>query len=120
MVRDLRDRLMDIQVAATDITAFVAGLTEEAFAALPLSDRRTYRAIKNATAEIGEAIKDLPAEILARHKAIDWRGFAGLRDVVAHQYFGLELPRLWPTITDEVPILIAAVEAEIARLSRDC
>ena len=56
--------------------------------------------------------------MLARHKAIDWRGFAGLRDVVAHQYFGLELPRLWPTITDEVPVLIAAVAAEIARLSR--
>ena len=45
-----------------------------------------------------------------------WRGFAGLCDIVAHQYFGLELPLLWPTITDELPLLILAVRAEIARL----
>jgi len=48
-----------------------------------------------------------------------WRGFAGAHDIVAHQSLRLELPRLWPTITDELPLLIAAVEAEIARLPED-
>ena len=119
MTRDLRDCLTDIQIAASDILGFVDGLDEDAFVALPQRDRRTYRAIKNALAEIGEAIKALPAEIMAGHREIDWRGFAGLRDIVAHQYFGIELPLLWPTITDELPLLIAAVEAEIARLPED-
>ena len=43
-------------------------------------------------------------------------GFAGLRDIVAHQYFSVELPRLWPTITDELPALIAAADAELELL----
>ena len=116
-MRDLRDRLADIRAAAADILAFVEGLDEAAFAPLPETDRRTYRAIKNALAEIGEASKQLPPEVLAAHREIDWRGFAGLRDIVAHQYFGVELPRLWPTVTEELPALLAAVDAEIARLS---
>lgn len=119
MTQHLRDRLVNIQAAATDILGFVDGLDEAAFVALPQRDRRTYRAIKNAIAEIGEAIKALPSEIPAGHPDIDSRGFAGLPDIVAHQYFGLELPRLWPTIADELPPLMAAVEAEIARLPDD-
>ncbi|MGH7210068.1 MAG: HepT-like ribonuclease domain-containing protein, partial [Acetobacteraceae bacterium] len=43
----------------------------------------------------------------------DWRGWAGLRDMVSHQYFSLELPRLHPTIVDELPILLAAVMDEL-------
>jgi uncharacterized protein with HEPN domain len=115
-MRDLRDRLADIRAAAADILTFVEGLDEAAFTMLPETDRRTYRAIKNALVEIGEAIKQLPPEVLAAHHEIDWRGFAGLRDIVAHQYFGVELPRLWPTVTEELPALIAAVDVELGRL----
>ena len=67
-------------------------------------------------AEIGEAIEALPPEIPRRHPDVDWRGFAGLRDVVAHGYFGLEQARLWPVVRDEVPLLLAAVERVLARL----
>jgi len=119
MTRNLRDRLTDIDAAATDILGFVDGLDEATLVTLPQDDRRTYRAIKNALFEIGEAVKALPAEVLVEHSEIDWRGFAGLRDIVGHQYFGIELPRLWPTITDELPLLIAAARAAIARLSDD-
>ncbi len=94
--------------------AFAGGLDEAAFTALPVVDRRTYRALKNALAEIGEAVKMLPPELLARHPDVDWRGWAGLRDVVSHQYFSLELVRLRPTVMDELPALLAAVANELA------
>jgi uncharacterized protein with HEPN domain len=45
-----------------------------------------------------------------------WRGFAGAHDIVAHQSLRLELPLLWTTITGELPLLIAALGVEIARL----
>ena len=45
-----------------------------------------------------------------------WRGFAGAHDIVAHQSLRLELPLLWTTITDELPLLIAAVGVHFARL----
>lgn len=94
--------------------AFAGGLDAAAFAALAITDRRTYRALKNALAEIGEAVKLLPPELLARHPGVDWRGWAGLRDMVSHRYFSLELPRLHPTIADELPALLAAVTDELA------
>ena len=91
-------------------------MDEAAFAALPTTDRRTYRALKNVLAEIGEAVKLMPPELLARHKEVDWRGWAGLRDVVSHQYFSLELPRLRPTVVDELPVLLEAVTAMLAAM----
>lgn len=112
--RGTRERLQDIRAAAEDALAFADGLDAAAFAALPVADRRTFRALKNTLAEIGEAVKLLPPELLARHPGVDWRGWAGLRDVVSHQYFSLELPRLRPAVLDELPTLLAAVTAELA------
>ena len=114
MRRGARERLEDIRLAAEDAVAFCGGLDEAAFAALPTSDRRTFRALKNVLAEIGEAVKLLPPELLARHPEVDWRGWAGLRDVVSHQYFSLELSRLRPTILGELPLLLDAVNHELA------
>jgi uncharacterized protein with HEPN domain len=113
--RGTRERLDDIRAAAEDALAFAGGLDEAAFAALPEADRRTYRALKNALAEIGEAVKQLPPELMRRHPSVDWRGWAGLRDMVSHQYFGLELPRLRPAVADELPGLLEAVRSELAR-----
>jgi uncharacterized protein with HEPN domain len=113
--RGARERLEDIRAAAEDALAFAGGLDETAFAALLVADRRTYRALKNALTEIGEAVKLLPSELLARHPAVDWRGWAGLRDVVSHQYFSLQHSRLRPTVKDELPVLLLAVLGELAK-----
>ena len=115
--RGTRERLEDIRVAASDALSFAGGLDKAAFATLPEADRRTYRALKNALAEIGEAVKLLPPEVLERHPEVDWRGWAGLRDIVTHQYLGLELPRLQPAIVEELPVLFAAVVAELTSLA---
>ncbi len=114
MRRGASERLEDIRLAAEDAAALCAGLDEAAFAALPTSDRRTFRALKNVLSEIGEAVKLLPPELLARHPEVDWRGWAGLRDVVSHQYFSLELSRLRPTILEDLPLLLDAVTNESA------
>lgn len=111
--RDAEDCLRDILDAVRDIQVFTHEMAEESFLALPSEDRRTYRAIKNAVAEIGEAVKGLPSEICARHPAVDWRGLAGLRDILSHRYFVVDLLRLWPVLRDELPVLRKAVESEL-------
>lgn len=92
---------------------FVRGMTPAQFDALPEADRRTYRAVKNAVSEIGEAVKALPPEVCARHPQIDWKGIAGLRDIVVRRYFAVDLPRLWPVLVEEFPQLLKAVSAEL-------
>lgn len=113
--RTTRDRLEDIRAAAQDAQEFCRELNQAAFAALPLADRRTYRALKNVFAEIGEAVKLLPPELLADHPEVDWRGWAGLRDVVSHQYFSLEVALMRSTIMGELPTLLNAVLGELAK-----
>jgi uncharacterized protein with HEPN domain len=87
----------------------------DAFHALPHADRLAYRAVKNALAELGEAVKTLPEDVRKRNPEVDWKGFAGLRDMVAHQYFEIDMSRLLPIIRNELPGLLAAVESEIRR-----
>jgi uncharacterized protein with HEPN domain len=113
--RSTAERLLDIRDAATDLRDIVADMGTEAFHALPHADRMAYRAVKNALAELGEAVKALPEDVRKRHPEVDWRGFAGLRDLVAHRYFGIDTSRLLPIIRDELPGLLAAVEAEVQR-----
>jgi uncharacterized protein with HEPN domain len=86
-----------------------------AFVSLPELDRRSYRAIKDALFDLGEAVKHLLENLRHRHPAIDWKGFAALRDVLVHTYFQLEMRLLWRTLEDGVPDLRRAVEAELKK-----
>jgi uncharacterized protein with HEPN domain len=113
MVRGVREWLTDIRGAATDLLDFVADMETEAFHALPHADRMGYRAVKNALIELGEAVKAIPEDVRQRYPEVDWKGFAGLRDMIAHRYFGIDTSRLLPIISTEVPGLLAAVEREL-------
>ena len=43
----------------------------------------------------GEATKNLSDEFRKLHPEIDWTGMAGFRDVLIHQYFGIDLANVW-------------------------
>ena len=62
---------------------------------------------------LGEAVKNLPDELRERHGRIPWRKIAGMRDIVAHAYFALDLDILWDAIRHSVPELSEALPAVI-------
>ncbi len=76
------ERLEDIRAAAQDALVFAGGLDEAAFSALPVMDRRTYRALKNALSEIGEAVNTAAAR---PHGAPPERGLARLGPTVTRE-----------------------------------
>ena len=111
--------LEKIAEAASDAQTFLSGLTQAQFEQLPERDRRTYRAVKNAIVEVGEAIKALPQELCGRHPEINWRGLVRLRDVVVHRYPKLDLTLLWPVLTNEFPALLDVAREELERHAKN-
>jgi uncharacterized protein with HEPN domain len=59
---------------------------------------------------IGEAVKRVSSGILSRRSDIPWRQIAGLRDVLIHDYMGVDLKAVWKVTQIDVPSLKAAVE----------
>jgi uncharacterized protein with HEPN domain len=114
-MRSDNDWLRDILVSLDDIEAFVAGMTKSRFLKVESADRKTYRAVCNCISTLGEAIKNLSPDVTAKYDHVDWPGLAGMKDVVTHQYFQVQLGFLWNTIIHELPELRAVILAEISR-----
>jgi uncharacterized protein with HEPN domain len=67
---------------------------------------------------VGEAVKGLDAETRARATDVPWRRIAGMRDVLIHHYFGVDLEVVWRVVEVEVPSLLVLVEKLIEDLGQ--
>ena len=66
---------------------------------------------------IGEAAKKLPDEWKQQYGDIEWRKIAGLRDVIAHEYFQLDEEILWDVVSNKLPELERAVSRMLDELA---
>lgn len=110
--RDPRDRLRDMVDAARAITSYVEGLDLESFR----KDRRTVDAVLRNVTVLGEAARAVPAEVRELGPGTPWLDVADMRNVVVHEYFGVDLDILFRTATEDVPALLSGLEALLERL----
>jgi len=101
MPRDSRVYLEDILEATRKITAYTGSLSKPAF----LEDEKTIDAVVRNLEVIGEAVKKLPEDLRAQHSAVEWKKIAGLRDILIHEYFGLDAEIVWDIVQNKVPAL---------------
>ena len=110
MSREWRLYLEDILECGGRVLEYIQGLDFEGF----LAHRMAYDAVVRNLEIIGEAAKNLPDEIRARYPDVEWRKIVGLRDVLAHVYFGLEDETLWDIASNKVPMLMSHVRKILA------
>ena len=80
------------------INRFTKGMTFEDFS----SDEKTQSAVIMQLQVTGELAKKV-SENFKKSIDVPWKNMAGLRDLVSHDYFGLDLNVIWHTVKDSVP-----------------
>lgn len=94
----------DVLEAIRRIRTYTAGLDEAAFGASLI----TIDAVVRNLEIIGEAAGRIPEEIRAGSPGIEWRKIMALRNVLAHEYFGIQTKIVWNVIVDKLEPLEAA------------
>jgi uncharacterized protein with HEPN domain len=59
---------------------------------------------------IGEATKNLPQDFKDKHPDIPWKEMAGMRDIIVHEYFGVDLKLTWRVATEDIKGLKARLK----------
>jgi len=98
MHRDHRLYLDDILEAIDRIREYVQGVAENDFG----SDRKTQDAVIRNLEIIGEAARNLSDTLKAEAKEIEWYKITGLRNILAHEYFGVSIPIVWDIVQNKL------------------
>jgi uncharacterized protein with HEPN domain len=81
-----------------------------------LKDRKTQDAVIRNLEIIGEAVKNLPAELTDKYPEIPWKNIAGMRDRLIHHYFGVNLKMVWGVVENRPEDLNQVVQKEYTLL----
>lgn len=98
--------LLDILIAAKRSREFIAGLTWDDFKRSKLH----HDAIMRTLEIIGEAASKISQETRNAHPEIPWHDIIGMRNRLIHEYFRIDLEKVWDTVQNDIPTLIALIE----------
>lgn len=62
---------------------------------------------------IGEAVKNLPSGFKLKHPDIPWKQMAGMRDILIHKYFDIDLYLTWQVVKTDLPLIKKTVIKDI-------
>ena len=98
--------MRDMLEAARKIIRYTGSRQLEDF----LANEMAYDATLRNLEVLGEAAKAMPEDIRQRYPEVDWRGIAGLRDILAHAYFTLDNATLWKIVRIDVVQVLSLLE----------
>jgi uncharacterized protein with HEPN domain len=101
MEKDDTVYLRHILDAINTIEEYLQGVNEAKFKAMHLLQDGAIRQIEI----IGEAVRHMSKDIRKTYPEVPWQDIAGMRDKLIHDYFGVDIEKVWDTIQEDLPPL---------------
>jgi len=108
-MKDDKLYLIHITECIGRIESYITGGREEYMASTLIQD-----AILRNFEVIGEAAKHVSQDFRQRHPDIPWKRVAGFRDVLIHDYIGVDLDEVWSIIVEDIPSLKSRMKMLLA------
>ena len=98
MSKDQKAYLYHMIEAIGNIESYVDGLSEQDFYESKIVQDAVIRNLEI----IGEAAKQVSKAIKDKHPGIEWKQIAGLRDILIHEYFGVDIEKVWRIVQNRL------------------
>jgi uncharacterized protein with HEPN domain len=97
--RDADLLIGDMVESCSNIFEYTAGMSLHEF----MKDKKTRDAVIRNFEVLGEAARRVPGEIQSANNEVEWRKISDLRNVLIHEYFGINYETLWKIMEDYLP-----------------
>lgn len=111
MEKDDTVYLQHVLDAINTVQEYLQGVNEEKFKATRLLQDGAIRQIEI----IGEAVRHISKDIRKAYPEIPWQDIAGMRDKPIHDYFGVDIEKVWDTAQQDLPVL----KEQVVRILKD-
>ena len=111
--RDWRFRIQDILKSIQKIEAYIEDMTASQFK----KNELVIDAIVRNLEIIGEASKNIPLTTRRLYPNVPWNQMNGMRNILIHEYFGVDVPTVWHTARNHLPLLKKQLESILAENS---
>lgn len=110
--RDYKLYIEDILEAIQKVKNYTKNMSFEEF----FKNDKTIDAVVRNLEIMGEASKQLPKLIKDEYEEIEWKSLVQFRNVVVHEYFGIDLKIMWDIIKNEIPPLGLKIKKVLSAL----
>jgi len=98
MKREMQVYIEDILESIAKIEEYTQTVTKDDF----LENTQIQDAVLRRLEIIGEAVKNIPSEFRNKYPDIRWKNIAGMRDILIHEYFGVNIDRAWKVVREDI------------------
>ncbi|MBI2645062.1 DUF86 domain-containing protein [Candidatus Uhrbacteria bacterium] len=115
MKKDPKIFLLHMLESILDIERWTKNISQEEF----FDDTKTQDAVMRKFEILGEAVKNISKDFRNAHPHVEWQEMAGMRDMLIHEYFGVDLGIVWNTAQRDIPRLRKKLEVIIKELQKN-